>query len=133
MSCVRIWYHRMHISRWYALICLIALLMLAGCTGTEPTFGEVKYQDDELAVTVFGDVSIDHASMQVAIAALEPLGQREVFSEARYVNITTGTNRFAYPIWLSPGDYRCYLHLHEGDERLAAVIQELTIPGGIGQ
>ncbi|KAF5065431.1 hypothetical protein DSECCO2_273990 [anaerobic digester metagenome] len=122
--------YRMTVSRRFTIICLVALLSIAGCTGTEPKFGDVEYRDGEFAVTVSSGVLIEHAGLQVAIAYLEPLGQRQVFSEAQYVNITAGINRFVYPVTLSPGDYRCYLHLHKGDERLAAVIQELTVPRG---
>ncbi|HOV68093.1 MAG TPA: hypothetical protein PLI31_07000, partial [Methanoregulaceae archaeon] len=113
----------MTIFRRHAIICLFALLSIAGCTGTGPSFGDLEYRDSELSVTVSSDAPIDHAALQVTIDCLEPLGQRQVFSDARYVNITAGTNRFTYPVTLAPGTYRCYLHLHEGDERLAAVIR----------
>lgn len=123
----------MTVLRLRTLICLFALLLIAGCTGIEPKFQDMEYRGGELTVTVSSGAPIDHAGLQVAISHLEPLGQRQVFSEARYVNISAGTNRFVYPVTLEPGAYRCYLHLHEGDERLAAVIRELTVSGGDGQ
>ncbi len=129
MAGVRTNDHEMFASRRHALLCLVALVSIAGCTASEPGFGPIEYGQAELNVTVVTDAPIAHASLQVAVSALDPLGQREVFAEARYVDIAAGTNRYTYRLELPPGTYRCYLHLHEGDERRAAVIRELTVPG----
>lgn len=119
--------------RLLALLYLVTLVLIAGCTASEAGFGPLEYQQGMLNVSVATDTSIVHAGLQLTVSALDPLGQREVFSEARYVDLSEGLNRFTYRVSLPPGSYRCYLHLHEGDERRAAVIRELTVTGETGR
>lgn len=126
----------MHSARRFALVCLAALAGLAltaGCSVGEPTFGPIEYGHGNLTVTVVTNQPIVHADLQVTISALEGIGQREVFAEARYVDLVEGANRFTYAIDLPDGEYRCYLHLYDGQQRRGAVIRELTVYMGAGR
>ena len=116
-------------SRSYSLLILAVLAVIAGCTSTPPFFGPLDYTPSMLNVTIRVETPIEHASLQVDLAALDALGQREVFSETRYVDLVAGTSTYTYHVELPPGAYRCYLHLHDGDERRAAVIRELVVSG----
>jgi hypothetical protein len=115
-------------ARFYALLCLVLVTLCAGCTVEPIAFEPLDYRNDTLSVTVTTSVPITHADVQVMVSALEGIGQREVFTEARYVDLVKGENRLTYTVALAPGQYRCYLHVFEGTERRAAVIQELTVP-----
>jgi hypothetical protein len=123
----------MQLPRRFALLCLAALALTAGCVVGEATFGPVEYDHGNLTVTVVTGVPIVHADLQVTVSALDALQQREVFAEARYVDLTAGTNRFTYAVDLPDGSYRCYLHLYDGQQRRGAVIRELTVRGGTGR
>ena len=123
----------MHVHRRFALICLAALALTAGCTVGETSFEPVEFDRGNLTVGVVTGGAIVHADLQVAISALDGLAQREVFTEARYVDLAAGANRFAYEVDLPDGSYRCYLHLYDGRERRGAVIRELTVVGGVGR
>lgn len=122
----------MHHAARYAIL-LVALLATAGCTAGEPGFGPVEYRDGNLSVTVTTPAPIVHAALQVTVSALDGLQQREVFAEARYVDLSTGTNRFTYAVTLPDGAYRCYIHLYDGQQRRGAVIRELTVAGDRGR
>ena len=123
----------MHVPCRFALICLAALALTAGCTVGEATFGPIEYDHGNLTVTVATGVPIVHADLQVTVSALEGIQQREVFAEARYVDLAAGTNRFTYAVDLPDGAYRCYLHLYDGQQRRGAVIRELTVREGTGR
>jgi hypothetical protein len=120
-------------SRRFALLCLAALALTAGCTVGEAAFDPVVYDRGNLTVMVATGAPIVHADLQVAVSALDALGQHEVFAEARYVDLAAGANRFTYAVQLPDGAYRCYLHLYDGQQRRGAVIRELTISGGAGR
>jgi hypothetical protein len=119
----------MHGTRRFLFLCLAAIALTAGCSVGEATFNPVEFDHGNLTVTVATGVPIVHADLQVTIATLDGLTQREVFAEARYVDLAAGTNRFTYAVDLPDGAYRCYLHLYDGQQRRAAVIRELTVLG----
>jgi hypothetical protein len=123
----------MHGARRFTLLCLAALALTAGCTVGEASFDPVEYDRGNLTVTVATGVPLVHADLQVTISALDGLGQREVFAEARYVDLAAGANRFTYAVDLPDGAYRCYLHLYDGQQRRGAVIRELTVSGATGR
>ncbi len=123
----------MHLSRRFALLCLAALVLTAGCTVGEAAFDPVVYDHGNLTVGVTTGVPIVHADLQVAVSALDGLGQHEVFAEARYADLAAGANRFTYAVALPDGAYRCYLYLYDGQQRRGAVIRELTVRGGTGR
>jgi len=122
----------MHGARRFILLCLAALALTAGCTVGEAAFDPVEYNHGNLTVTVATGVPLVHADLQVTISALDGLAQREVFAEARYADFTAGPNRFAYAVDLPDGAYRCNLYLYDGQQRRAAVIQELSVHGAAG-
>lgn len=125
----------MTVSRRFALLVLaaVAIAFAAGCTAGQATFGPVEYDQGALTVTVEAGEPVVHADLQVTVSALEGVAQREVFTEARFVDLAPGANRFTYAVELPDGAYRCYLHLYDGQERLGAVIRELTIQRGTGR
>lgn len=123
----------MHVPRRFALLCLAALALTAGCTVGEASFDAVEYDRGNLTVVVVTGAPVAHADLQVAVSALDGLAQRELFTEARYVDLAAGANRFAYAVDLPDGSYRCYLHLYDGQQRRGAVIRELTVAGGVGR
>jgi hypothetical protein len=122
----------MHGARRFLLLCIAALALTAGCTVGEAAFGPVDYDHGNLTVTVITGAPIVHADLQVTISSLDENVQREVFAEARYVDLSAGANRFTYGVTLPDGAYRCYLHLYDGQQRRAAVIRELTVRDGAG-
>ncbi len=123
----------MHVHRRFALLCLAALALTAGCTVGEASFDAIEYDRGNLTVRVATGAPLVHADLQVAISSLDGLAQRELFTEARYVDLAAGANRFAYAVDLPDGSYRCYLHLYDGQQRRGAVIRELTVAGGVGR
>ena len=123
----------MHVPRRFALLCLAALALTAGCTVGEASFDAIEYDRGNLTVVVVTGAPVAHADLQVAVSALDGLAQRELFTEARYVDLAPGPNRFAYAVDLPDGSYRCYLHLYDGQQRRGAVIRELTVAGGVGR
>jgi hypothetical protein len=123
----------MHGQRFVLLLCLAALVSTAGCVVGEAAFDPVEYDHGNLTVSVATDSPIVHADLQVTISALDGLVQREVFAEARYVDLAAGANRFTYAVDLPDGAYRCYLHLFDGQQRRGAVIRELAVVRGAGR
>jgi hypothetical protein len=122
----------MHLTLRFVLLWLAALALTAGCTVGEAGFGPVEYDHGNLSVTVLTGVPLVHSDLQVTVSALDGIVQREVYSEARYVDLGAGTNRFTYALDLPDGSYRCYLHLYDGQQRRGAVIRELTVLGATG-
>jgi hypothetical protein len=98
----------------------------------EAAFDPVVYDHGNLTVTVATGAPIAHADLQVTVSALSGLVQHEVFAEARYVDLAAGANQFTYAVDLPDGEYRCYLHLYDGQQRRGAVIRELTVLGATG-
>lgn len=117
----------------FALCCLAALGMTAGCMVGEAAFDPVVYDHGNLTVTVATGAPIAHADLQVTVSALSGLVQHEVFAEARYVDLAAGANRFTFGVDLPDGSYRCNLYLYDGQQRRGAVIRELTVRGGAGR
>ncbi len=122
----------MHAHRLLAVLCLACLALAAGCAVGEAVFGPVEYDRGNLSVTVTTAGPVPHADLQVSVSALDGLIQREVFAEARYVDLVTGENRFTYAVELPDGEYRVYLHLYDGQQRRGAVIRELRVVRGAG-
>ncbi len=117
----------MSITPRITLLCLAALALAAGCTVGEATFDPVEYDTGNLTISVVTGDPIVRAALQVTVSELNGLAQKEVFTEARYVDLGAGSNRFSYHVDLPDGTYRLYLHLHDGQQRRAAVIRELTV------
>lgn len=118
--------------RHLALLCLAAIALAGGCLIGETTFDPIEYDHGNLTVTVVTGTPIVHADLQVTVAALDGVLHREVFAEARYVDLASGKNRFSYAVDLPDGQYRCYLHLYDGQQRIGAVIRELDVRRATG-
>jgi len=112
-----------------ASLLVLALAVLAGAAGCLSTaFGEVTYSGDALQVHVeqTGE-PVENAVLQVMIMEVSALEQREVFSEARYIDLDTGENEYTIPVDLQPGSYKVFLTIFVGDERRTSVIRDLEV------
>ncbi|MCC7556100.1 MULTISPECIES: hypothetical protein [Methanoculleus] len=116
-------------SRIYTILLILALAALAGAAGCLSTsFGEVTYSGDALQVHVENaGEPVENAVLQVTIMEVGALEQREAFSEARYIDLVTGENKYTIRVDLQPGSYKGFLTVFVGNERRASVIRDLEV------
>ncbi|WP_128693926.1 hypothetical protein [Methanoculleus taiwanensis] len=115
-------------SHSYTVFCILllaAFIGAAGCLGIG--FGDVTYDGEALHVEVESSRNVTDAVLQVTLTEIGGFEQRQLFSEATYIDLAVGTNEYTVPVELAPGTYRIYLYLFIGDERGASVIRDLEV------
>jgi len=119
-----------HMSgRYTGLLILVTLVVLATSAGCLTTaIGEATYDGEALQIAVenTGD-PVENAVLQVKIMEVDHFEQKEVFSEARYIDLDTGENNYSTEVDLQPGRYRAFLIIFIGNERSASVIRDLEV------
>ncbi len=114
-----------HKTTVFCILLLFAVIGVAGCLGTG--FGDLTYDGEALHVQVESSRNATDAVLQVTLTEIDGFEQRQIFSEATYVDLAAGTNEYTVPVELAPGTYRVYLYLFIGDERGASVIRDLQV------
>lgn len=117
-------------SRKYTIFLILAVAALIGTAGCLSTsFGEVTYSGGALQVQVenAGEPA-ENAVLQIRIMEVSALEQHEVFSEARYINLERGENKYTISVDLQPGSYRVYPTVFVGNERRGSIIRDLEVP-----
>ena len=111
-------------SSKYVSLLVLALAVLAGAAGCLST----AYSGDALQVHVENTGEpVENAVLQVTIMEVSALEQREVFSEARYINLDAEENEYTIPVDLQPGSYKVFLTIFVGNERRTSIIRELEV------
>ena len=117
-------------SRKYTILLILAVAARTGAAGCLSTsFGEVTYSGGALQVQVENaGEPVENAVLQIRIMEVSALEQHEVFSEARYINLERGENKYTISVDLQPGSYRVYPTVFVGNERRGSVIRDLEVP-----
>ncbi len=112
----------------HSLLIWICLCMVAGTAGcTAIGFGDVRYADGDLQVTVDNPSGAVNGTVQVTVFETRDLKQTEVAKIARAETLPAGTTTLTFPIDLSPGDYKIYLYFMKGTERTVSVIKDIQV------
>ena len=113
----------------YLVLLILALVTLIGTSGClSTTIGEISYERGSLQLHVENAAEpVEDAVLQVTIMEVDMLEQREVYSEARYIDLDAGENTYTLHVDLQPGSYKLFLTIFVGDERRTSVIRDLEV------
>lgn len=106
-------------------VCLCMLAWTAGCTGVG--FGDVRYADGNLQVTVENSAGVINGTVQATVFEIRDFKQIEVATIAHAETLPVGTTTLTFPMDLSPGTYKIYLYFMKGNERTVSVIKDIQV------
>ncbi|MEN6395026.1 MAG: hypothetical protein ABFC78_00905 [Methanoregula sp.] len=104
---------------------LILFLAAAGCT-TLPV-GDVSYGADNLTVSITNTGEPVDIGVQVRVYTLNEYEQRELLTAGTTATLTGTENTIKVPLHLDPGRYKIYVYITEHDQRMTAVIRDITV------
>jgi len=111
------------IRAWgFAVVMAASLCALSGCIGSPIT--ETTYENDTLTLEIQNNGAPTDAILQVTIWRLDSLSQIRTAQAVTSVHLSQGLNTISTDIPLPPGQYRAFIQLFHGSERLGGVIRE---------
>jgi len=104
---------------------LILFLAAAGCT-TLPV-GDVSYGADNLTITITNTGEPVDIGVQVRVYTVNEYEQRELLTAGTTAALTGTENTIRVPLHLDPGRYKIYVYITKNEQRMTAVIRDITV------
>lgn len=115
------------IRAWgFAVLMIASLCAISGCIGC--SFAETTYEDGTLYLDIQNNNGPFDAVLQVTIWRLDGLSQTRTSQEVSSVHLSEGTNHISIDAPLPSGQYRAFIQLFRGSERLGGAIWEFEVP-----
>ncbi|MGC9434734.1 MAG: hypothetical protein ACP5C4_01405 [Methanomicrobiales archaeon] len=115
------------IRAWgFAVVMAASLCAISGCIGSP--IAETTYENDTLYLEIQNSNAPTDAILQVTIWRLDGLSQIRTAREVTSVHLSKGPTTVSMDTPLPPGQYRAFIQLFHGSERLGGVIWEFEVP-----